>query len=166
MTRQMLTLVYVERFGAVDRIVSLLRRRGFPIAGIALERTHEPGIGRMSVAVSGDAALEQVARHLERLPDVRGVTVAGREECVEREFALLRVRCTPEHEAEVTSILAAFDARPLSTSADSLVVEVSGSCDDLDALFARLEPYGIEESARTNPMALGCHASERAQHTA
>lgn len=148
-----LTVLFAERVGALDRIVSLLRRRGFPISGMSLERTHQSDIRRMSLGVHQSAALPQVQRHLARLPDVIDVTITDGE-ALHREYALLRVRCSAAERGEVLAILAAFDARALSISRDHVVVEASGFTQQIEALFTALSAYGIEESARTNPIAL------------
>jgi acetolactate synthase small subunit len=52
------------------------------------------------------------------------------------------------------ALLAACEARALSVTGDHLVVEASGDAAALDTLLAELAPYGIEESARTSPIAL------------
>ncbi len=153
MTHPALTVHFADRTGSADRILSLLRRRGFPLGGITLERTHEPGIRRMTVGVSQESAIPQVRRHLSRLPDVVSVQVADGE-AMHREYAMARVRCTPEQRAEIVSLLGAFGGRPLSFGADTVVLEATGFAQQLDALFAALQVYGIEESARTSPIAL------------
>jgi acetolactate synthase small subunit len=71
-----------------------------------------------------------------------------------REYAMARVHCAPGQRAEVVSLLSAFDARPLSIGGATVVFEASGFAPQLDALFAALQVYGIEESARTSPIAL------------
>lgn len=153
MTQPALTVHFTDRVGSLDRILSLLRRRGFPLSGITLERTHQPGIRRMTVGVNLESALPQVRRHLARLPDVISVSVAD-ETDMHREYAMARVRCTPDQRAEIFPLLDAFDARPLSVTAGHILIEATGFGPQLDALFAALETYGIEESARTSPMAL------------
>jgi acetolactate synthase I/III small subunit len=158
-----LTLQFAEGTGALDRIIGLLRRRGFPISGMTLERTHADGIGRMTVVVDGQDHLEQVARHLRRLPDVMEVTNAG-VGTIQREYALVRVHCTPEQRTELEAVIQRHGGRIISTGDEYLAVEVSGRRDDLDAMFSELVPYGIEESARTNPMAL--HAGAPAPQVA
>ena len=107
----------------------------------------------MSVAVRQSSALPQIQRHLARLPDVLDVTVTDGES-LRREYALLRVRCTAAERGEVLAILAAFDARPLNISTNHVVVEASGFTQQMDALFAALSVYGIDESARTSPISL------------
>src|SRR4051812_29685733 len=120
-----LTVLFTERVGALDRIVSLLRRRGFPVNGMSLERTHQPGVRRMSVGVRESSALPQISRHLTRLPDVLEVTLAD-ENSVYREYALLRLACSLQERAEILAILGAFDARPVAITANHMVVEAAG----------------------------------------
>ncbi len=161
MSEATLTLRFSEGTGAVDRIIGLLRRRGFPIAGMTLERTHADGVGRMTVVVDGLNHIEQVTRHLRRLPDVLEVTNAGAG-TIQREFALARVHCVPDQRSELEAIIQHYGGRVISTGEEYLAVEASGRRDELDAMFSELMPYGIEESARTNPMALhaGAPATE------
>jgi acetolactate synthase-1/3 small subunit len=154
MPESTLTLLYSHRTGALDRIVSLLRRRGFPIGGMTVERTHQADVGRMTVVVRQPRALAQVSRHLQRLPDVLEVTTSDDEEAVRREYALARVRCTPQQQDEVRALLKKRGARVLRVTPEGMVVEAAGSGEELDALFAELASYGIDESARTSPMAL------------
>jgi acetolactate synthase-1/3 small subunit len=148
-----LTVLFSQRNGALDRIISLLRRRGFPIDGVTVERTHRADIGRMTIVVAPEAA-EQVSRHLRRLPDVLEVNQAGETDAVQREFALIRIRCAPAQRPEIMALLAAFDARAISVTADHMVIEAAGRGTTLDALCSELARYGIDEAARTNPIAL------------
>lgn len=147
-------LVFEQRVGALDRIVGLLRRRGFPIGGITVERTHRSELGRMTIVVQQPEAVEQITRHLSRLPDVVEVVAMSDLNAVRREYLLARVRCEPTQRAEVMALLVPFGARAISVTADCLVIEVAGDGATLDAFLAELDRYGIEESARTNPMAL------------
>ena len=160
-----LTVSFIQRFGAVDRILSLLRRRGFPIAGLTLERTHDRQVGQMTVVVEKSDAVEQVRRHLAKLPDVIEVST-GDEDELKREYTLTRIRCRPQQRAEVLALLSTVAGRAISMTADHLVLEAAGSPTTLDRLFRALKPYGIEESARTNPMALRRVEEEEEERTA
>jgi acetolactate synthase-1/3 small subunit len=144
------------RYGALDRIVSLLRRRGFPIAGMTVERTHRPEVGRMTVVVEHPAAVEQVSRHLRKLPDVIEVSSASAENTIRRQYALLRIHCPPERREEVLALIQGYGARTVSANGQQLIVEAWGDEAELDGLFAELAPYGIEESARTGTVAMSC----------
>jgi acetolactate synthase-1/3 small subunit len=150
MTDSTLTVYYQQRPGAFDRITALLRRRSFPITGMTAASTHVTDVARLTLAVSTPSAVEQVQRHLQRLPDVIDVQVHGDGEFVQREYALIRVH---RNEA-VPDALRDHDARMVADNADEMVIEAAGSREAVDALFAALEPFGIEESARTAPIAL------------
>ncbi|MGH2443865.1 MAG: acetolactate synthase small subunit [Chloroflexota bacterium] len=152
-SESVVTVHFTQRFGAVDRIISMLRRRGFPINGLTLERTHDREVGRMTVVVESPGQVEQVSRHLSKLPDVRDVDT-GDADAVRREYALVRIRCTPQQRSEVLALLSTVAGRPISMTAGDLVLEAAGGSVTLDRLFAALAPYGIQESARTNPMSL------------
>src|SRR4051794_38602678 len=154
MLESTLTIHFHQRFGAFDRIISLLRRRGFPIAGMTIERTHRQDLSRMTVTVGDERCAEQVLRHLAKLPDVAEVTLTVEGEAVQREYAMARVHCAPEQESEVRVILTKHNARTVAAADGALVVEASGPRHEIDNLFADLTPYGIEESARTSPIAL------------
>lgn len=162
MTDATLTLLFTRRFGAADRIMSLLRRRGFPVEGITIERTHQADVGRMTVAVE-QAAAEQVSRHLRKLPDVIEVHRSG-DDAVCREYALIRIRCRPQQRTELLALLEAFEARAVCTADEHLVVEAAGPAPRLDALFAELAGYEIEDSARTSPIAMSHQPSAVSHH--
>jgi acetolactate synthase-1/3 small subunit len=159
MTDATLTLLFIRRFGAADRIMSLLRRRGFPVEGITIERTHQADVGRMTVAVEQAAALEQVSRHLRKLPDV--IEVCAGDEAMCREYALIRIRCLPHQRTELLALLERLEARAVSVTDDHLVAEAAGPAARLDALFTELAGYEIEDSARTSPIAMSRQSSVR-----
>lgn len=149
-----LTVHFVRRHGAFDRITSLLRRRGFPISGATRERTHRDDVDRMTVVVGDVRAAEQVRRHLAKLPDVIEVGLSDEKGGVQREYVLLRLRCSGTSLAELEKCLDRHGARVLAATQDHLVIEASGRRAAIDKLFADLEPYEIEESARTHSIAM------------
>lgn len=148
-----MAVLYTQRAGAVDRILSLLRRRGFPVGGVTLERTHRPEIGRMTVVVTQPGAVTQMSRHLSRLPDIVEVApnAVG---SVQREYAMARIGCRPQERAGVMLILEAFQARALSVTDEHLVLEAAGDSQHLDSLLRALAPYHVEDLARTSTIAM------------
>ena len=111
----------------------------------------------MTVLVTQSETVDQITKHLSKLPDVVEV-VAGDDDATRREFALLRVCCRPDQRNEIKKFCTAFEARLLDVTANHAVLEASGTTRQLDALCVALEPFGIEEIARTNPLAVG-HSS-------
>jgi acetolactate synthase-1/3 small subunit len=161
-----LTVHFVRRHGAFDRITSLLRRRGFPISGTTRERTQRHDIDRMTVVVGDERAAEQVRRHLAKLPDVIEVSRSHEEGAVQREYVLLRLRCSETRSSELEECLQRHGARVLTATGDHLVIEASGRRATIDDLFEDLQSYEIEESARTHPIAIGRGENDEKRRTA
>ena len=73
---------------------------------------------------------------------------------VERDLALIRVRCTPADRGEISSLIDIFRGRIVDVGLDSVIVEVTGDVDKVDNLVELLRPRGIQEMVRTGKVAL------------
>ena len=74
-------------------------------------------------------------------------------EFVGRELAMLTVEPAPEARAEVLRISEIFRGKIVDVGQKSLVIEVTGSQDKLDAMARLLEPLGLADMVRTGPLA-------------
>ena len=63
---------------------------------------------------------------------------------VSRELALIKVGANNTTRGEVQSIIEPFRARVLDVSRTSLIIEVTGKPDKVDALIELLSPFGIK----------------------
>lgn len=156
-----LTVLYTARPGAMDRVMSLLRRRAFPIEGLTLERTRDRDIGRMTVTVERADAVEQVCRQLRKLPDVLDVSVGAPATC--REYVLLRVCCTGAQRQLIAVHLQTAGGRIVGQTPGHLVVEAAGTSAALDALIVALDRFGIDEMARTASVALRAMPTDKTE---
>ena len=108
----------------------------------------------MTVVTHGDdAILEQIQKQLNKLVEVVQVTDLTGSGFVSRELMLLKVRCA-ENRSEIIQIAGVFKANIVNVQKDSLVIEVTGSTEKLDAFEALMTSYGIIELARTGKVAL------------
>lgn len=58
--RHLVSVLVQDNPGVLQRVAGLIARRGFNIESLAVGRTHQPGLSRISLVVSGDdAVLEQ-----------------------------------------------------------------------------------------------------------
>ncbi|HUJ27830.1 MAG TPA: acetolactate synthase small subunit [Myxococcales bacterium] len=155
--REAQTLVaYLEdRPGALNRVVSLFRRRGFNIDSLTVGRTERPGLSRVTVVVQAD---DDTARRLEanlyKLVDVTHVEDLTHAPAVVRELALIKVRAEPERRAELLQLCGTFRARVVDVATDSLMVEATGTQEKLDGLVTILRPFGVLEMVRTGAIAM------------
>ena len=145
-----------DRPGALNRVVSLFRRRGFNISSLTVGTTETPGVSRITLVVNSDLdTARRVQANLEKLVDVIQVQDLTGAAAVHREFALVKARVSPDNRAEVLRLCGLFRARVVDVSPATLTVEITGAPDKVDALIEVVRPYGIAEMVRTGPLAMG-----------
>jgi acetolactate synthase-1/3 small subunit len=148
--------VYVDnKPGVLNRVASLFRRRAFNIESLTVGRTEQPGMSRMTVVVDTD---EYGARRLEanlyKLVPVRRVENITHRPTIARDLALIKVSAAGDVRAQVMQLVEVYRARVIDVSADSLVIEATGTEDKIDSLLEVLRPYGVVEMVRTGLVAM------------
>ena len=73
---------------------------------------------------------------------------------VDRDLALIRVRCAPGERAEVAGLADIFRARVVDVAPGSVIVEVTGDEEKVDGLLELLRPRGVLEMVRTGKVAM------------
>jgi len=150
-----------DKPGVLNRVASMFRRRGFNIASLAVGRSEQKGLSRMTFAVEGDEAIiEQVTKQLNRLIDVIKVSELFEEEIVVRELALIKVKSTQATRSEIIQLVDIFRANIVDVGPQSLIIEVTGEEDKISALYNLLRPFGVRELMRTGRVAMVRGAAE------
>jgi acetolactate synthase-1/3 small subunit len=153
--KHILVALVNDRPGVLNRVASMLRRRGFNIDSIAVGHTEKEGISRMTIVVGGDpSTVEQARKQLDKVIDVIKLYDITEESVVDRELALIKVKTTPATRSEIIQIVDIFRANIVDVAADSLIVEVTGDEDKLGSLLRLLSSFGIKEIARTGRLAM------------
>ena len=116
-----------DRPGVLNRVSSLFRRRGFNISSLAVGKSEQPNLSRMTFVVDGDeATIEQVTKQLNKLIDVIRVSELTDEDVVARELALIKVHATPTTRSEIIQLVDIFRANIVDVSPQSLIIEIYG----------------------------------------
>ena len=153
--RHTITALVEDKPGVLNRVASMFRRRGFNISSLAVGNSEIPNLSRMTFVVEGDSrTVEQVTKHLHKLIDVIKVSDISDDNAVARELALIRVHTDTHTRSEVMQIVDLFRAHVIDVAADSLIVEVVGDEEKVDALQNLLDPYGVMEVMRTGIVAM------------
>ncbi len=144
-----------DKPGVLTRVAGLFRRRGFNISSLAVGNSEQKGLSRMTFVVDGDQyTVDQATKQLDKLVDVVKVANISDEEIVSRELALIKVRVTPTTRGEILEMVNPFRAEIVDVGAQSMVIEVTGSGDKIQALYGLLEPFGVLELMRTGRVAM------------
>lgn len=141
--------------GVLNRVVSVLRRRGFNIDSLTVGHTELPGISRMTIVVAGnDDVIEQVIKQLYKIVEVTKVSDISDERLVARELALVKVATNSSNRSEIMQIVDIYQAKIVDVAADSLMIEVTGNDDKVESLISLVRGFGIKEVVRTGRVAM------------
>jgi acetolactate synthase-1/3 small subunit len=139
-----------NRPGVLARISGLFSRRGYNIDSLAVSRAHFPGESRMTIVVEGATdMLNQIIQQLIKLIDVIEVNDHTADSVVERELAMAKVTAPAEKRQEILQLAQVFRARAVDVASDTLIFEVTGSSEKIDAFEQSVDAYGICEMVRT-----------------
>jgi acetolactate synthase-1/3 small subunit len=157
-TRKHVISVMVEnRPGVLARVAGLFARRGYNINSLAVSATENPDVSRMTVTTTGDESdLEQIVKQLNKLIDVIQVFDHTNDALVAREIALFKMRANAHNRMEILQLATVFGAQIISmTPADeTLIVEITGDEEKIDAFQETLSQYQVLEMVRTGTIAL------------
>jgi len=147
-----LSVLVDNEAGVLARVVGLFSGRGYNIESLTVtEVDHSGHLSRMTIVTTGRVhVIEQIKAQLERLIPVHSVvdlTVEG--QSVQREVGLLKVRCQPDGNAEISRIASEFGASEIWSGDDCRVLELTGDPARIDLLADRLLECGLLEIART-----------------
>jgi acetolactate synthase I/III small subunit len=153
--RHVLVAIVNNRPGVLNRVASLMRARNFNIESLAVGHTENPDVSRMTITLRGDDyGVEQVSKQLYRLIDVLKVQDVTAERRVEHELALVKVRATNTNRAEIVTIVELSRGRVVDLAADSVIIEATGTEDEIDRLVELVTPFGIKELVRTGSIVM------------
>ena len=96
-----------------------------------------------------------MGKQLYRLVDVLKVQDLPESGVVEHELALIKVRATESKRGEILRIIELYKGRVLDVGPETVIIEHSGTEQEIDSLIALLGGFGIKEMVRTGTIALG-----------
>ena len=150
-----LSVLVENKPGVLSRVAGLFSGRGFNINSLTVGETEDPTVSRMTIVVAGDDnILEQVSKQLNKLVDTIKVLDLTEEAHLEHGLVLIKVQAEPGKRAEIAQLAELFRAKIVDVSELSMILEITGSADKVDALVDLLRPFGIKELVRTGPVAM------------
>ena len=141
--------------GVLARVSSLFSGRGYNIDSLNVAETDDPTMSRMNIVSTGDdRIIEQILKQLNKLIDVVKVTDLTEESHVERELAMIKVNCNPKTRSEILQIVDIFRAKIVDVDLKTMVIEMVGTQQKIEALIRLLNTFGIREITRTGCLAI------------
>ena len=150
MQKKVFQLLVDNTSGVLSRISWLFSRRGYNIESITAGVTADPRFSRITIVTSGDdVILEQIEKQVGKLVDVRDIKELKPDESVYRELILIKVKATAEQRQGVIAVADIFRAKIVDVAKESLIIELTGNQNKIEAFIGLLDGYEILELART-----------------
>ena len=156
MQKKVFQLLVDNTSGVLSRISGLFSRRGYNIESITAGVTADPRYTRITIATSGDdEILDQIEKQVSKLVDVRDIKVLEPDDSVYRELVMNKVKVGADSRQAVIAMADIFRAKIVDVAVDSLMVELTGNQNKIEAFINLLDGYEILELARTGITGLG-----------
>ena len=144
-----------DKPGVLNRVSSLVRRRGYNIESLTVGHTDTPGVSRITIVVEADpSAAARIEANIYKLVHVLRVENVTALPTVYRHLALIKVAASVDTRTQIMQIVDVFRARVVDVATESLMVEVTGTDEKIDGLLEILRPFGLMEVARTGQLAM------------
>lgn len=150
MPKHVISLLVSNKPGVLIRIALVFSRRGFNIDSLVVSESQDPRFSMMNITAYGDPeTLSQILAQLNKLVDVIHAKDYTDADILQKELALVKINCTQEQRTEALQIAQAFKAQTTDISPESMIFEISGKSEKLDAFQQMLVPFGIREVVRS-----------------
>lgn len=148
--KKILTMLVENNYGVTSRVSGLFSRRGFNLDSFTGCDTLDPRYSRITVVVRGDErSLEQIEKQVSKLEDVIDIKDLNQMDSVCRELVLVKIRVSPEQRQAIMAVANIFHGKVVDVTKHSMIVEITGSQEKLNAFIRLVDDYEILEVAST-----------------
>ena len=150
MRKKVLSILVDNTPGVLSRVAGLFSRRGYNIDSLTVGETENNEFSRMTVVVRGDDnILDQIEKQVAKLEDVRYVKELKDTHSVCRELVLITVGVSAKDRPAVVAVADIFRAKIVDVGIDTMMIELTGNQNKLNAFIKLLDGYEIKELVRT-----------------
>ncbi|MDC4185659.1 acetolactate synthase small subunit [Loigolactobacillus coryniformis] len=149
--RRVLTCLLSNNPGVLNRFTGTLTRRQVNIDSISISPVGDKSASRVTAVIYLDdtAAAKQLVAQLNKQIDVLEIHDITERPHIERELALIRVNAATNKRAELFAMVQPFRADVVDVALDSLMIQITGSREKVNALLRVVQPYGVTQVVRT-----------------
>ena len=107
------------------------------------------------VTYGDDKIVEQIIKQLRKLINVLKVRDLTSYNHIERELILIKIYASQKHRSDIYNIVNTFRGNVVDITPESMVIEITGDNDKLQAFVDLVRTYGIIEMIRSGSLAIG-----------
>lgn len=153
-------LIVNNRFGVLDRIAGLYAKRCYNIDALSVGETEDPKYSRMTIVSTGDEYMrDQVVRQLEKLIDVKTVTLLEPENTAFAQHMFIKMHLTGTQRGsskhQVLALINEYGGKVADFGEEHLTAEITGSKEKVNSFIEKVRNFGILELSRSGDIAIG-----------
>ena len=153
--KHILSILVENKPGVLTRVAGLFARRAFNIDTLAVGPTDDETISRITLTLDGAVhPIDQVTKQLHKLVNVLKIRDLEPAETLARELALFKLAVDGPQRTEVLQLCEIFGGRVVDVAKRSVVVELTGTDDKIEAFEQLIRPFGLIEMIRTGEIAI------------
>lgn len=150
-------IIYTEnKPGILYRIADAFLKRKINIESLTVSEIEAQKMSRFTIQIEGTRlAVEKISKQLYKIIEVIKVLEKTDEELIFREIALIKVTANdPQKRRSVEDITRLAKAEVIAIEREFLVIEKSGTEEEINSLYLLLKPFGIKEYVRSGRIAV------------
>ncbi len=153
--KHVLSILVENKAGVLTRVAGLFARRGFNIDTLTVGPTEDEHLSRITLTFDGAMhPVDQVTKQLHKLINVLKIRDLEPNDTVSRELALFKVAVEGPQRAEVMQICEIFRGKVVDVTRRSVILEITGTTDKIEAFERMVRPFGLIEMMRTGEIAI------------
>ena len=155
MNRHTVAVLVQNKFGVLNRVTSMFRRRQFNISALTVSETESSELSRITVVFSGeDIAKQQLINQLYKLPDVYSIKELTEDNSINCELLLIKLSNEANSRDEIRNAADAFGAVIVDYSKDYIMLRFTDVSRRIDDFINLMRDYTILEICRTGSISL------------
>lgn len=155
MSRHTVAVLVNNRFGVLNRVTSMFRRRQFNISALTVSETETAELSRITVVFDGeDAAKGQLVNQLYKLPDVCSIKEFSEDNSISCELLLIKMKNEAAFREDIRGAAGAFGALVVDYSKDYIMFRLADTTRRIDDFIDLMREYTILEICRTGSVSL------------
>ena len=156
--KHILSALVQNKPGVLAHVAGMFAARAFNIDSLAVGRTDDPSLSRMTIVVIGnDHVVEQVRKQLAKIVSVVKVQDFVGHNMVARDLMLISINSPAEKRPEILALIEMFNAKVVDIGPKFVMVEVCGPESKIEAFVDSCRPYGVKNVVRTGTVAMARH---------
>ena len=153
--KHILSTLVLNKPGVLAHVAGMFAARAFNIDSLAVGRTDDPTLSRMTIVIVGDdKVVEQVRKQLIKIVEVVKVQDFAGQDTVARDLMLISVACNSEKRPEILALIEMFGGKVVDIGPKFIMVEVAGPENKIEAFIDLCRPYGVKSIVRTGTVAM------------